>query len=54
VQPAHGHLHDRPELEPVWLLIEWPAEAEAPTKYWFSNLSAGVSLRRLVQLAKLR
>jgi SRSO17 transposase len=54
VQPAHGHLHDRPELEPVWLLIEWPAGAEAPTKYWFSNLSEGVSLRRLVQLAKLR
>jgi SRSO17 transposase len=54
VQPAHGHVQDRPELEPVWLLIEWPAQAEAPTKYWFSNLPAGVSLRRLVQLAKLR
>ncbi len=54
VQPAHGHAHDRPELEGVWLLIEWPAEAEAPTKYWFSNLPQGISLRRLVQLAKLR
>jgi SRSO17 transposase len=54
VQPAHGHLHDRPELEPLWLLIEWPQEAEAPTKYWFSNLPEGVSLRRLVRLAKLR
>lgn len=54
VQPAHGHVQDRPELEPVWLLIEWPTEAEAPTKYWFSNLPEGVSLRRLVQLAKLR
>ncbi len=54
VQPAHGHVHHRPELEPVWLLLEWPAEAEAPTKYWFSNLPEGVSLRRLVQLAKLR
>lgn len=54
VQPAHGHVQDRPELEPVGLLIEWPAEAEAPTKYWFSNLPEGVSLRRLVQLAKLR
>jgi len=54
VQPAHGHVHDRPELEPLWLLMEWPLEAEAPTKYWFSNLPEGVSLRRLVQLAKLR
>ena len=54
VQPAHGHVQDRPELPPVWLLIEWPAEVEAPTRYWFSNLPEGVSLRRLVQLAKLR
>ena len=36
------------------MLIEWPAEVEAPTRYWFSNLPEGVSLRRLVQLAKLR
>lgn len=54
VQPAHGHVQDGPERQPVWLLIEWPAEAEAPSKYWFSNLPEGVSLRRLVQLAKLR
>jgi SRSO17 transposase len=54
VQPAHGHVQDRPELQPLWLLIDWPAEAEAPTKYWFSNLPERMSLRRLVQLAKLR
>ena len=54
VQPAHGHAHDRPELPRVWLLIEWPREVEAPSKYWFSNLPEGLSLRRLVQLAKLR
>jgi SRSO17 transposase len=54
VQPAHGHVRDKPELELVWLLIEWPPEAEAPTKYWFSNLPEEVSLRRLVRLAKLR
>ena len=54
VQPAHGHAHDRPELPPVWLLIEWPREVGAPSKYWFSNLPEGLSLRRLVQLAKLR
>jgi SRSO17 transposase len=54
VQPAHGHVRDLPEWEPVWLLIEWPPDTEAPTKYWFSNLPQEVSLRRLVQLAKLR
>src|SRR5215469_13925907 len=54
VQPAHGHAHRQPELEPVWVLIEWPAESAAPTKYWFSNLPESVSLRRLVRLAKLR
>jgi SRSO17 transposase len=54
VQPAHGHFQGKPELEPVWLLIEWPPQAEAPTKYWFSNLPEEVSLRRLVRLAKLR
>ncbi len=54
VQPAHGYHQGRPEREVVWVLIEWPAEAEAPTKYWFSNLPEGVPLRRLVRLAKLR
>jgi SRSO17 transposase len=54
VQPAHGYGQGRPELQVVWLLIEWPSQAEAPSKYWFSNLPEGVSLRRLVRLAKLR
>ena len=54
VQPAHGHVHHQPELEAVWVLIEWPKDMAAPTKYWFSNLPAGVSLRPLVRLAKLR
>jgi hypothetical protein len=42
------------EGESVWLLIEWPAELDAPSKYWLFNLPAKVSLRRLVRLAKLR
>ena len=36
------------------MLIEWPADLEAPTKYWFFNLPEEVSLRCLVRLAKLR
>jgi SRSO17 transposase len=41
----------RPE---EWLLIEWPEDEEAPTKYWFSTLPANIALRQLVDTAKLR
>ena len=54
VQPAHGQVQDRAELEPVWLLLEWPPEAEAPTKYWFSNRPEEVSRRRWGRRAKRR
>ena len=54
MQPAHGHIHYQPEGESVWLLIEWPADTPAPTRYWFSNLPEKLSWRRLVRLAKLR
>jgi SRSO17 transposase len=37
-----------------WLLIEWPAVEKEPTKYWLSNLPASISLRKLVDIAKLR
>jgi SRSO17 transposase len=37
-----------------WLLAEWPAGKDAPTKYWLSNLPADTPIGRLVQLAKLR
>ncbi|MFD9633913.1 IS701 family transposase, partial [Streptomyces violascens] len=41
-------------LPDLWLLAEWPAEAEAPTEYWFSNLPAATPLEDLVGWAKLR
>ncbi|MFG2741705.1 IS701 family transposase [Streptomyces chartreusis] len=41
-------------LPDCWLLIEWPAEAEAPTDYWLSNLPADTSVTDLVRLAKVR
>jgi SRSO17 transposase len=41
----------RPEQ---WLLIEWPVAEKEPTKYWLSNLPASISLRKLVEIAKLR
>jgi SRSO17 transposase len=41
----------RPE---EWLLIEWPAGEDKPTKYWLSTLPKDISFRRLVDTAKLR
>ena len=37
-----------------WLLIEWPAGEDEPTKYWLSTLPQDISFRRLVDIAKLR
>jgi SRSO17 transposase len=37
-----------------WLIIEWPAGAEAPTDYRLSNLPARTSRERLARLARLR
>ena len=37
-----------------WLLIEWPKGAEAPSKYWLSNLPPRTALKDLVHTAKAR
>lgn len=44
---------EAPEGE-VWLLAEWPPEAEEPENFWLSNLPAETSLDRLVYYAKSR
>jgi SRSO17 transposase len=54
VRSAERHHHRQPPSQEQWLICEWPDGEKAPTKYWFSNLSAKTKLRRLVQLAKLR
>lgn len=41
-------------LPDCWLLVEWPAGAEAPTDYWLSNLPADTPIADLVRLAKVR
>ena len=38
----------------IWLLIEWPEKTAEPTRYFFCDLPADYSLRRLVQVAKAR
>jgi len=54
VQPAHGWQRGKQELPRVWLLMEWPAQAKAPAKYWLSDLPEDTSLRTLVRWAKSR
>jgi SRSO17 transposase len=54
VRIARRHNNGAPPGEEIWLLCEWPADADAPTKYWLSNLPANTPARRLVRLAKLR
>ena len=44
----------RVPLKACWLLAEWPQDAEQPAKYFFSNLPADISLKRLVNTAKSR
>ena len=41
-------------LPQVWLIAQWPPDADEPVKYWLSNMDARSSLKTLVRLAKLR
>jgi hypothetical protein len=51
-QCAHCH---RAAIRPEeWLLIEWPAGEDEPTKYWLSTLPQDITFARLVDLTKLR
>jgi len=54
VQTA-GHWQEGEKPGPeLWLLIEWPKEEAAPTKYYLCDLSKEFSLKRLVQMARGR
>jgi len=44
--------HQQPRQE--WLIIEWPADQEAPSDYWLSNLADDTPRERLARLARLR
>ena len=54
VRPAHQLSAGKVPLSPCWLLAEWPDGTEQPAKYFFSNLPAAASLKRLVATAKSR
>ena len=51
---AHPILRERRAPRSEWLIVEWPADADAPSDYWLSNLPADTPAERLVQLARLR
>jgi SRSO17 transposase len=53
-QPPHGYRTGEAPLPSIGLLIEWPKEETAPTKYWLSNLLSQTALLPLVRTAKLR
>jgi SRSO17 transposase len=54
VLPSHSYQHGGLKEEPLWLLVEWPEDEAAPTKFWFANLPEDASLLSLVRLAKIR
>ncbi|MFO0948325.1 MAG: IS701 family transposase [Planctomycetota bacterium] len=54
VRPAHRLTAGREPFEACWLLVEWPDGSECPAKYFFSNLPATTTLKRLVVTAKSR
>jgi SRSO17 transposase len=54
VRPAHRLSAGQEPLVACWLVVEWPEGEAEPTKYFFSNLAADTSLRRLVRTAKGR
>ncbi|MDB4894636.1 MAG: putative family ISAzvi8-like transposase [Firmicutes bacterium] len=54
VRSAHGFSRGDAVRDAEWLLIEWPEGAEAPTRFWLSNLPEDTPLERLVDYAKRR
>ncbi len=54
VVATHPVRNDHQPPREEWLIVEWPADADAPSDYWLSNLPADPSRERLARLARLR
>ena len=54
VWPSHGFWDGKPPEAEQWLLIEWPADAAEPTKYWLATGPRRNSLVQLIRWAKAR
>jgi len=51
-RPAHMDYYGlRPE---EWLIIEWPEDEAAPTKYWLSTLPPDIAFDKLIDAVKMR
>jgi SRSO17 transposase len=48
---GEGCRRDEPE---EWLLIEWPRDEAAPTKFWLATLPSNIAFDRLVDITMLR
>ena len=44
----------RPDEPEEWLLIEWPKDADKPTKFWLSTLDRSIAFDRLVDITMMR
>src|SRR4051794_40259550 len=54
VRAAHRDFDRSVPRDEEWLLVEWPAEEEKPTKFWLGTVPENGAFDRLVALAKLR
>jgi SRSO17 transposase len=54
VAAAHAVTDDHRAPRWEWLILEWPADHDAPTDYWLANLPEDSAPERLARLARLR
>ena len=54
VRVAHRDYEHSQSRAPEWLLVEWPTDEKAPTRYWLSTVPEDAELEELVRLAKIR
>lgn len=54
VRSAHDRDAATETMPEEWLLIEWPDDEKAPTKFWFSTLDKTVTFAHLVRTTKQR
>ena len=54
VRPARDRDAPTETIPEEWLLMEWPEDEKAPTKFWLSTLDKTVTFSHLVHTTKLR
>ena len=48
---GEGTTEEEPE---EWLVIEWPKDEKAPTKFWLSTLAEDISFERMIDIVMMR